>query len=176
MAHDTRFQTLSWVLGVSSGILTLVWVFRHLLKMSPFRGLSQLLTVTAFLLLLLEFPSPAVSPNYLIDQKTATALAEKAPQATLMGGYWDTYILIALQKTNAMLPLPLQGETLRMPWTPAMLPDAKQVIVEYRRSNVSSSHSAPPMLIQYGTTLRLVEPKWYENEKYAFALYLNDKK
>jgi hypothetical protein len=177
MAYETRFHTLPWFLGVTGGLLSLIWVFRHLLECSPVRRhYMRWVTVAAFLFLLFQFPTPTVSPNYLTDQKTATTLAEKLPEATLMGGYWDTYLLIALQKTNAMLPLPLQGEPLRMPWTPAMLPDAKQVIVEYRRSNVSSSHSAPPMLIQYGITLRLVEPKWYENEKYAFALYLNDKK
>jgi hypothetical protein len=177
MSYETRFQTLPWFLGVSSGLLTLIWVTRHLLEISPLRlHYLRLVTVAVFLFLLFAFPAPTVSPDYLIDQKTATTLAERAPEATLMGRYWDTYILIALQKTSAMLPLPLQGEPLRMPWTPATLPDAKQVIVEYRRSNISSSHSAPPIIIQYGETLRLVEPNWYANEKYAFALYLNDKK
>jgi hypothetical protein len=72
-----------------------------------------------------------------------------------------TYVLVALQRANTMLPLPLEGQRVRMPWTPAMLRDAKQVVVEYQRSGLAHSHPVPPVLIQYGTTLRLVDPKWY---------------
>lgn len=176
MLYSNRFLTLTWFFGVASGLLTLFFLLRHLVEMSNFRRLAVSgLVMVAFLFLMFKFPSPSVRPDYLVDQETALTLAAKAPRETLMGGYWETYVLVALQKTNIMKPLPLQGEPLRMPWTPEMLRDAKQVIVEYRRSKVAISGAAPTLLTQYGNTLRLVDSQWYVNGKYAFALYVNEK-
>lgn len=177
MDYSKRFLTLTLFLGVTSGLLTLFLVFRYFVERRAVGKYAVAgFTLASFLFLVLKFPSPKVRADYLIDNETALTLAEKAPHATLMGGYWETYVLVALQRTNTMLPLPLQGEPLRMPWTPAMLREAKQVVVEYRRSSVVGAHSAPPLLTQYGVTLRLVDPKWYANQKYAFALYVNDQK
>lgn len=175
--YNNRFLTLTFFLGVTSGLLTLFLVFSYFVERSAVGKYAVAgFTIASFLFLVLKFPPRQIRPDYLIESETALTLAEKAPNATLMGGYWGTYVLVALQRTNSMLPLPLQGEPLRMPWTPAMLRDAKQVVVEYRRSGLASSNPVPPLLTQYGVTLRLVDPKWYANEKYAFALYLVDKK
>ena len=93
-----------------------------------------------------------------------------------MGGYWETYIFSGLQPINTMIPLPLDGQYLRTPWGRESLREAKQVIVEYRHSQLGNAESPPQFLAQYGNSLRLVDPRWYENEKYAFALYANDRK
>jgi hypothetical protein len=74
-----------------------------------------------------------------------------------------------------MTPLPMEGVLNRMPWTPAMLHDSQQVVIEYRVSGVAEKDSLPPdELRQYGNLLKLQEARFYENGPYAFALYLNE--
>jgi hypothetical protein len=74
-----------------------------------------------------------------------------------------------------MTPLPMEGVLNRMPWTPAMLHDSQQVVIEYRVSGVAEKDSLPPdELRQYGNLLKLQEARFYGNGPYAFALYLNE--
>ncbi len=93
-----------------------------------------------------------------------------------MGGYWETYVFVSLQPHNAMTPVPLEGHEVRTPWTPEQVRQAEYVIIEYRHSWLGKPGSPPQHLYQYDSSLRLLEPGWYENGEYAFALYLNESK
>jgi hypothetical protein len=136
--------------------------------------LLTLVLAVAFIWLCVEFPRRQVSDRYEAYRQTALVLSEKAPAAILMGGYWETYIFPALQPTNTMTPLPLEGGHLRIPWTPAMLQHYEQVVVEYHRGELVPKDSPPPdELIEYGNVLKLQDPHFYENGELSFALYLN---
>lgn len=175
--YENRFLTLSFSLGVISGLLTLFLVFRHFVERTPAKRYAvTAFTVAVLFFLVVKFPARRINPDYQTDNEAALALAEKMPGAILMGGYWGTYILAPLQGTRAMVPLPIEGQEVRMPWTPAMLAEAKQVVVEYRFSNLAKGGGAPVVLKQYNATLRLVNPNWYANERYSFALYENENK
>ena len=91
-----------------------------------------------------------------------------------MGSYWDTYVFPALQPDNAMVPLPFDGEVLRMPWTRELVRKADEVIVAFRRDEPEAPVFPGERLQQYGSSLRLVDPKWYEDPWYTFALYVNE--
>jgi hypothetical protein len=132
------------------------------------------LLIAGVAVLVFKFPPKRYSPDYQIDKKTAATLAERCPRCVLMGGYWETYVFSGLQPINTVIPLPLEGQYLRIPGNREKLREAKQVIVEYRHSKLGSAESPPQFLVQYGNTLRLIDPGWYENEKYAFALYANE--
>ena len=81
-----------------------------------------------------------------------------------------------LLPTDKLIPLPYEGQVVRMPWTIKMLSGEKFVLLEYRQSNAAPftrnpvSYTPPELLTQYGNTLRLVEPKFYENGPLGFAL------
>jgi hypothetical protein len=94
----------------------------------------------------------------------------------LMGGYWETYVFSALQPTHTMTPLPLEGDLVRIPWAITTLHGAGEVIVEYKHSRVGDAEPPPERLFQYSESLRLVDPKWYENSEYAFARYMREPK
>ena len=171
-----RYLTLTFVFVVMSNLLTLFLVFRRLLqrtRLSIYYASAFTLALTLFLLV--RFPTPSARRHYLIEKESAAVLAEKAPRAVLMGRSWTTYNIAGLQGPKAMLALPEEGEDVRMPWTPAMLADAKQVVLEYRHSTLATSGAAPTTINQYGNTFRLVDPNFYANESYAFALYVNAK-
>ena len=92
-----------------------------------------------------------------------------------MGGYWETYIFAALQQpTNTMTPLPLEGLHVRMPWTPPMLRNIREAVIEYRNNEVTKHGPLPAQLWEYGNLLKLKDPEFYQNDKYSFALYVNE--
>jgi len=173
--YDNRYSTLTYLFGFISGLLTLFSVFRMIVRPARISNYAVTgLLIAAVAVLAFEFPAKTYSPDYRIYKETAVALAPKCPHCVLMGGYWETYVFSGLQPINTMIPLPLESQYLRMPWNREKLREASQVIVEYRHSKLGSAESPPQVLVQYGNSLRLVDPGWYENEKYAFALYANE--
>jgi hypothetical protein len=175
--YDNRFTTLTFLFGSISGLFTLFSIFTFAVKgrrLAPYA--TTALLITGILFLTLRFPPQQYSPAYRAQNETALTLAQRAPRAILMGGYWETYVFAGLQRTNTMIPLPLEGHGGRMPipWTSEMLREARQVVVEYRHSKFANADSMPATLTQYGNALRLVDPKWYENGDCAFALYFNE--
>ena len=132
--------------------------------------------VGAFMFLGVNFPPRTLSESYKVDRQTALALSQKAPRSMLMGGYWGIYLLVGLQPTNPMIPVPFEGELNRTPWTSGMLRDSKQVVVEYRNSELVPKDSLPPNeLQQHGNLLKLQDAHFYSNGPYAFALYANER-
>lgn len=171
-----RYLTLTFIFVVMSNLLTLFLVFRRLFqrtRMEKYYASSFMLALVLFLLV--KFPARSVSRYYQIANDTAVALVEKASDAALMGRAWATHIFVVLQGPKAMLAVPEEGEDVRMPWTVAMLADARRVILEYRHSSLTKSGLPPVTINQYGNTFRLVDPNFYSNENFSFALYVNAK-
>jgi hypothetical protein len=168
--YDNRFSTVTFLFGSMSGLLTLYLLLSAVFSKARISryGIPALMLV-GILFLFLKFPGPYPSGLYQAEQETAIALTKKLPRACLMGSYWSTYVFAALQPTDTLVPLPMEGEFVRMPWTIKMLSEEKYVLVEYRRVR----REIPEQLIQYGNSLQLVEPHFYENGPYEFALYLN---
>ena len=133
--YENRFLIPTFVFGVISGFLTIYIAIRAAADRIPaMRYVLALLLVGAFVWLCVGFPARQKSERYERDQETALTLSSKAPRAILMGGYWETYIFAGLQPTNTMTPLPLEGRHVRIPWTPQMLRNSEQVVIEYHRS------------------------------------------
>jgi hypothetical protein len=173
--YDDRFLTLTNLFAPVSGMLTLVLLLMVALQSSRLRPyLRAGLILGALALLAIRFPVARYSPEYQLIKTTASILVRRAPGGVLMGSYWDTYVFTALQPRNAMVPVPFEGESFRTPWTPLALERATQVIISYS-SRDAKSLSPPASLQQYGRRLRLLEPYWYGNERYTFALYVIDR-
>ena len=175
--YDIRFHTLTLFFGAVAGLLTIYLIIRVLAnRFAVTRYVLPSVLVGAFIFLGINFPPRASSEGYKIHRQTALDLAQKAPGAILMGGYWQTYVFAGLQPTNTMIPLPIEGVLNRTPWTQAMLQDSEQVVVEYRESALVGKTSLPPNeLRQFGNLLKLQDAHFYENGPYAFALYLNER-
>lgn len=175
--YNNRYLNPTFFLGSISGLMTiylLLRLFANRLRLT--RYAIPITILGAFVLLIAEFPRVKPSDRYKVDKDTALILAQKAPGAFVMGGYWETYIFASLQSTNRMTPLPLEGLQVRIPWTPEMLRDAKDVVIEYRHNDVMNRGTLPEELWQYGKLLKLKDPQFYQNSSYSFALYLNEHK
>jgi hypothetical protein len=150
-----RYLTLTFMFVVMSNLLTLFLVFKRLLQRTRVRKYyASSFTLALVLLLLVKFPTRSVSRYYQIANDAAFALAEKAPDAALMGKAWATHIFVVLQGPKAMLAVPEEGEDVRMPWTRAMLANAREVLLEYRHSALTTSGVPPVSINQYGNTGR----------------------
>ncbi|HKR02339.1 MAG TPA: hypothetical protein VJT09_16805 [Pyrinomonadaceae bacterium] len=178
--YDDRFLIPTYLFGPISGLLVIFLIFDLAAKSA--KNSSHLkaaarpaFVLTLFLLLVFKFPTRTTDPYYQSLSETALALAQKAPRGILMGGYWETYVFTSLQPVDAMTAVPLEGQEVRTPWTPELVRQASEVIVEYRHTYRLGDQGSPPeRLNQYGNSLRLVDPQWYRNGEYAFALYANE--
>jgi hypothetical protein len=73
-----------------------------------------------------------------------------------------------------MTAVPFEGQELRMPWTKGEVRRATQIVVAYRRAEPWAAVAPAGRLEQYGSSLRLVDAKWYETPWFIFALYRNE--
>ncbi|HEV8429104.1 MAG TPA: hypothetical protein VGQ41_14480 [Pyrinomonadaceae bacterium] len=174
-SYEDRYLILTSLFGPISALLILYSIFNISVRRSPVRKFAQsFLLVAALILLWVKFPLKSYRPAYQGFKETALLLAQKSPNKILLGDYWGTYVLAALQPVDPLTPIPLDEQQNRMPWTRDMVRQADQVIVEYRRSRLAEAGQPPLRLSSYGTSLRLVEPRWLESAGFAFALYVRD--
>jgi len=176
--YNSRYLNPTFFLGSTGGLLTLFLVLRLLAdRLGVTRFVMPAAILAAFVFLIVQFPRVELSDRYKLEKETALILAQKAPGGFVMGGYWETYIFAPLQpRAIRMTPLPLEGLHVRLPWTPKMLRDGRDVVVEYRHNEVMNRGPLPAELLQYGNLLKLKDPQFYQNSKYSFALYINDHK
>jgi hypothetical protein len=176
--YNDRYLNPTFFLGSIGGLMTIflmVRLFAHRLRLT--RYAIPIAIFGGFVFLIAEFPRFKPSDLYKLDKETALVLAQKAPRGFVMGGYWETYIFASLQPPqDRMTPLPLEGLHVRIPWSPKMLRDGREVVIEYRHNEVMNRSALPAELWQYGNLLKLKDPQFYQNSKYSFALYINEHK
>ncbi|MDQ3821568.1 MAG: hypothetical protein M3362_28350 [Acidobacteriota bacterium] len=167
--YSERFLTLSYLFISFSGLLTLLMLADETKRGG--RLIPATVAVACLLLLLFKFPSAETDHQYLTMRETALTLSERAPGAVLLGGYWHTYVFAALDPSSSIVPVPAEGESLRTPWTVKALKESDQVIVENQLPALGGPNAPAPHLVQYGTRLRLIVPRWYVNGEFTFSLY-----
>lgn len=173
--YDDRFLTLTNLFAPAGGLLTVFLLVRLAAARSRLGVYARPAFVLVLTILLaFKFPAPSHSLEYDLNTEAALALARKAPRGLLMGGYWETYVFAALQPEGTMTPLPLEGQVVRMPWAKEEARRAREVTVAHRRPGPWGAVAAADRLEQYGSSLRLVDPRWYENAWFVFALYRNE--
>jgi hypothetical protein len=135
------------------------------------RGALLFATVGLSLLALVVIPRAGTNPSYARLQRTARALAERAPGAPLLDGYWGTYVFAGLAPPGGLVPLPRTGDLNRTPANAAALATTPLVVVGHQDLLSGPEGSEPPRLFQYGTPLQLVEPRFFSDGVDAFSSY-----
>lgn len=186
--YGGRYLALTHLFGAFAGLVALFL----LLTLAPRiyaarRALFPAVALACFVVLAVKFPPRARNPEYNNLRAVADGLAQKNPRAVLLGGYWDTYVLAALRPRDAFVPVPAEDQLLRTPWTADALRRAPEVIVVHHYfpyaggtevpapyATFGDGHDPPPVITQYGATLRLETPRWYERDGFVFTLYRNE--
>lgn len=187
-AYGPRYLALTYMFGLFAGLLTLVWLVCIPKKIyAARRFVLPLLTVACMILLALKFPPVAKDPTYQQMFDVAEDLSRKAPHGTpLLGGYWDTYALAALQTNATIIPVPAQDQLVRTPWTPLRMRESGHVLVVHHvfsspggaervsaYTTFGDGQNPPAVIRQHGATLHLLTPRWHERHGYIFSLYKN---
>lgn len=187
-AYGPRYLALTYMFGTFAGLLTLVWLLALPTKIyASRRFVFPLLAVACVILLALKFPPVTRDPAYQQMSDVAVDLSRKAPSGTpLLGGYWDTYALAALQTDPTLIPVPAEDQLVRTPWTPLKMREAAHVLVVHHvfaspggaervsaYTTFGDGQNPPAVIRQHGATLHLLTPRWYERNGYIFSLYQN---
>lgn len=187
-AYGPRYLALTYMFGTFAGLLTLVWLIALPKKFHAARRfVFPLLTVACVVLLVLKFPPVEREPGYQQMADVAADLSRMAPTGTpLLGGYWDTYALAALQTDATIIPVPAEDQLVRTPWTPIKMRQAGQVLVVHHvfsspggaervsaYTTFGDGQNPPAVIRQHGATLHLLTPRWHERHGYIFSLYEN---
>lgn len=173
--YEDRYLTPTVILGPVSGLLVLYLILKLLTRRTrAARLVMPIVAAAAVLWLIVKFPAPGFRHEYQTYNEIAAVLEQKSPRGILLGDYWGTYVFAALQHRQPVTPVPIEGQENRMPWTRAMVREASEVIVEYRRSKLAESGPPPAQLVQYGSTFRLIDPQVYQQSDFAFAKYVRE--
>ena len=156
--YDLRYFSPSQLLSVMSCVLFLGSMARSRPR------LLAVLSIVGVFLLFLALPKRSVrDPSYAEASLAARELERAYPDASLVGHYWDTYILVGLQGEHALHPFVVEGEWQRMPWERKALHQSSRVVVGFK------STLPPPAFTAWGETMRLQErlPVHYGDTTYA---------
>lgn len=187
-AYGPRYLALTYMFGTFAGLLTIVWLIAITQKINAARRfVYPSLTIVCVVLLTVKFPPVEREPTYQQMSEVAEDLSRKAPHGTLLlGGYWDTYALAALQTSATVIPVPAEDQLVRTPWTPLQMRQAAQVLVVHHvfpspggaeqvgaYTTFGDGQNPPAVIQQHGATLLLLTPRWHERHGYTFSLYRN---
>ncbi len=173
--YEPRYFAPLFLFGAFAGALTLalaVTLAPPLARLRP--RLLAALGVLAIAGGAWALPAHQPNPEYLELKRTAERLAQRAPGTSVLGGYWHTYVWPALQPQGALRPIPREGDYQRTVWFARDLKNQPRALVEHSDFPEAGSPEAPaPWLFQYGTLLRLEQPRWDTGAGRTFSLYRN---
>ena len=92
-----------------------------------------------------------------------------SPDACLVGGHWDTYVLVGLQYHHPLHPV-VEGAWQRMPWELDCLHQGKPVVVGYKTA------TPPVSLSPEGESLRFESELPVRYGETRYARYRNDRR
>ena len=171
--HDSRYLVPTFVLGV---LAAGAGVFFVLEQVPAARARGELLgTVIAGGLLgaghLLLAPR-VEEPTLARAQAATDALVARAPGAVLLGGYWDSYLLGALDPGHRLPTVVLQGDYLRTPFWVPRVREADEVLVSFFQETRAGTAEHPhPWLLQYEAPFQLVQARWAVHPPFQVARY-----
>jgi len=173
---SVRYFSLLFVFGTLAGLLTLVGVAASLPWLNRrWRGVLALAGVAGLAAGVARVP-PARAAHPVAPARLAARLEARAPGAPLLGGYWSTYVLAALQRPETMLdPVPCEGRQVRTPWWADELPRHRWIVAghTYECKDAGPLESPAPWMYQHGALLRLVRPRWEAGAGLTWSLYEN---
>lgn len=111
-------------------------------------------------------------PTLALAQRATDALVARAPGTVLLGGYWDSYLLGALDPQHRLPTVVLEGDYLRTPFWVPRVREADEVLVSFFQERQAGTAEHPhPWLLQYGAPFQLAQARWAVHPPFQFALY-----
>lgn len=171
--HDIRYLVPTMALGVlaavTGAIFLLGWVPGLQSRLGMIcGGLAALFVVGSHLLIRPRIPDGFLERTQAITDEVVT----RAEGAVLLGDYWDTYLLGALDPAHRLPTVVMDGDTQRTPFWLPKLREAKHVLVSiFQSQRLGTAEQPSPWLLQAGVPFQLSEPRWASHPPFHFARY-----
>jgi hypothetical protein len=135
--------------------------------------LSLALTVLLTMSVALQIPPLTINPAYAELKAGADWLANR-PVPIVLGGYWGTYVFAGLAAPKRVIPIPVEEDSQRTPWTGGALHQAEQVVISpYETDRFGPANNPDRWVTDRGEFLERAEtPSWNEGVV-TFWTYLN---
>lgn len=172
--HDIRYLVPTFVLGTLAAASGLSFGL-HLVPALRTRAasLSMLAAGGLFAASHLLVPARVSDPTLERAQAAADAVVARAGETVLLGGYWDTYLLGALNPEHRLLSISVETDYQRTPFWVPKLRAARHILKVHFEEQPGSPDTFDPWLLQYGTPFQLEDPRWESHPPFTFARYRN---
>ena len=173
--HDIRYLVPTFVLGTLAAASGLSLVL-HLVPAVRARaaGLSVLAAGGLFAASHLLVQPRVTGPTLEQAQAAADAVVARAGETVLLGYYWNTYLLGALDPQRRLLSVTPDSDYMRTPFWIPQLREARHILMVRAEGQPGGSEDVfTPWLLQYGVPFQLEDPRWEVHPPFTFARYRN---
>jgi|SRR6218665_262828 len=173
--YDARYLVPTFVLGVLAAASGILFLLGQVPALHARMGMLGGVLAGALVLGGHLFVKPRIEdPSLARAQEVADLLVARAPGAVLLGGYWDSYVVGALDPQRRIPTVVLQGEYLRTPFWLPRVREASEVRVIFRRApGDMASEPAPAWRLEYDAPFQLAEARWAEFPPFQLARYVS---
>ncbi len=136
-------------------------------------GLSLALTVLLTTSIALGLPPSTINPAYAELKAGADWLANR-PVPIVLGGYWGTYVFAGLAVPKKVIPIPVEDDYQRTPWTGDALHQAEQVVLStYETDRFGPANNPDRWVTDRGEFFQRAETPSCSRGAVTFWIYLN---
>jgi hypothetical protein len=172
--YSERYLTLVHLFGGLGAVASIIAILPvEQISERARNGLSIALTVFLTTSIALRLPPSTVSPAYAELKAAADWLANR-PGSVVLGGYWGTYIFAGLAVPKKVIPIPVEEDSQRTPWTGDALHQAEQVVVStYRTDRFGPANDPDRWVTDRGEFFQRAETASWSRGLVTFWIYLN---
>jgi len=114
-----------------------------------------------------------INPAYAELKAGADWLANR-PVPVVLGGYWGTYVFAGLAVPRKVIPIPVEEDHQRTPWTGDALHQAEQVVIStYETDRFGPANNPDRWVTDRGELLQRAETLRWSRGAVTFWIYLN---
>ncbi|PTL82020.1 hypothetical protein [Vitiosangium sp. GDMCC 1.1324] len=178
--HDIRYLVPTFALGVLAAAAGFFFLLGQVPQLRTRLGaLSAFLAVGVIagshLLMKPRVPEPLLA----LAQETTDAVVARAAGTVLLGGYWDSYILGALDPEHRLPTVAIEMDQQRTPFWVPQLREAREILVSFIQNAqepwAGTLEQPNPWLLQYGVPFQLADARWAVHPPFLFARYRNER-
>jgi hypothetical protein len=172
--HDQRYLVLVHLFGGLGAVATLAALVPQVQSsILASHALSIGLTGALALAVGLALPSAKANPAYQDLKEAANWLANRA-NPVVLGGYWGSYVFAGLAVPNRVVPVPIEEDWQRTPWTAAALHQSRELFISpYWTDRFGPDDNPDPWVSERGEFLERAETPAFQRGGVTLWLYRN---
>ncbi len=172
--YSDRYLALVYLFGRIGAVAAIIAVLPvQRISARARNGLSLALTVLLITSIALGLPPSTINPAYAELKAGADWLANR-PVPVVLGGYWGTYVFAGLAVPKKVIPIPVEEDYQRTPWTGGALHQAEQVVIStYETDRFGPANNPDRWVTDRGEFLQRGEMPSSSKGAVIFWTYLN---